>query len=107
MYEPSGRSMHMRGIEPGLNAYDEPDGGSAVRFVLREEDLFPVAIPAMPAKASKFVEDRNIGGIRRWISVTGTADERRTNAKRRREQTDYPFYVGQNAPAHCSRSAHE
>ena len=88
----------MRGIEPDLNAFDGPDGKSAERLVLREEDLFPMALPAaVSAHSSEGVEDWNVARIRLCVSVTGTADERWTNAKQPPERMDYVSFVGHDA----------
>ena len=56
-----------------------------------------MALPAVTAKSSKVMEDWNIARIRLCVTLTGTADQRWTNAKRRRERMDYTSFAGQDA----------
>ncbi len=96
MHSPSGRSMQMLGIEPDLTANDRPYGYSAGKVVLREEDLFPMALPAVSPQAPEVVGNWNISRIRRCVSVTGAADQRWSDAKVPSTDNDYVSYVGQD-----------
>jgi len=96
MYTPSGRSVQMLGIEPDVQAYDRPDGTSTERVVLREEDLFPMALPAVDAQ-SQDVEHPEAPRVRRCLSERAKPVGRWWQNKRRNQQRDFVWYVGQNA----------
>ncbi len=49
-YRPSGSGVQLVGIEPDLSALARPDSDSTERIVLREEDMFPTALPPEPEK---------------------------------------------------------
>ncbi len=103
MYSPSGRSVQMLGIEPDVVAYERPEGRPAGTVVLREEDLFPMALPAVSGSSSNLAVDPRAAVVRRCVSLTGSADRRWTGAWATLENSDYALYVAQDALRCLSR----
>lgn len=103
MYSPSGRSVQMLGIEPDVVAYERPEGRPAGTVVLREEDLFPMALPAVSGSSPSLAASPRAAVVRRCVSFTGNADRRWKGTRATLENRDYALYVGQDALRCLSR----
>ncbi|MDJ0872219.1 MAG: S41 family peptidase [Gammaproteobacteria bacterium] len=103
MYSPSGRSVQMLGIEPDVVAYERPEGRPAGTVVLREEDLFPMALPAVSGSSPSLAANPRAAVVRRCVSFTGNADRRWKGTGATLEIRDYALYVGQDALRCLSR----
>ena len=86
----------MLGIEPDLTANDRPYGYAAGKVVLREEDLFPMALPAVSPQSPEVIGNFSVSRIRGCVSVTGAANQRWSRAKVPSTDNDYVSYVGQD-----------
>ncbi len=94
-YRPSGRGVQLVGIEPDLPIPLPVDGPSTERIVLREEDLFPTALPGETERATPQRSD-NLSSLSACVAAEGLADKRRKRSLRERRPADYSLLVAQD-----------
>ncbi len=94
-YRPSGRSVQLVGIEPDLPAPAQPNARSSERIVLREEDLFPTALPPEPGQWSQ-PRPESVATLAECVSNEGLAEKRWRRSKGRKRQSDHALLVAQD-----------
>lgn len=94
-YRPSGGGVQLVGIEPDLPLLAPPDAGSAEHIVLREEDLFPTALPPEPGD---WIQPRpeTVAELAECVSNEGLAEYRWKRDKKERRPTDHALLVAQD-----------
>ena len=88
----------MRGIEPDLRVLEQPNLRPQDRIALREEDLFPTALPPEPVERVP-PRPRELAGLTECVANQGTADKRWAEDKPGDGSSDYPLYVAQDSLA--------
>jgi len=94
-YRPSSGGVQLVGIEPDLPALARPDAGSAKPIVLREEDLFPTALPPEPGN---WIQPRpeSVAALADCVSSEGLAEKRWKRDKKERTPSDHALLVAQD-----------
>lgn len=94
-YRPSGGSVQLVGIEPDLPALARPDSRSSQRVVLREEDLFPTALPPEPGD---WIQPRpeSVAALAECVSDQGLAEKRWKRDAEERRPRDHALLVAQD-----------
>ncbi len=93
---PSGVGVQLKGIEPDIEALEQPGPPDPDRVVLREGDLFPTALPQEP----EVWQHPNPGlaqRLRRCTRGKGLAEHRLARDKKDGRAGDYPLAVAQDA----------
>jgi len=93
---PSGRTIQIVGIEPDLTALERPDLTQEERLVLREEDLFPTALPAA-GKTWSQPRPNQVSELARCTKEEGVAEQRSAETTDAFHDGDYPLYYAQDA----------
>jgi hypothetical protein len=75
MFTPSGRTAQLAGLEPDLQVQARRDDEPGRRMVLREEDLFPTALPANAVPTGP-VHSRFPPGVSECLEVQGKEKKR-------------------------------
>ena len=92
-YRPSGVGVQLKGIEPEIEALDQP---AADRVVLREGDLFPTALPQEP-EVWQHPNPELVERLRRCTQGQGLSQHRLAREHKEGRVGDYPLAVGQDA----------
>lgn len=99
MYTPGGRTAQLVGLEPDLRVTAKPDEPHSGGTILREQDLFPTALPSPPAQP----EPRrywDLAAIEACLDSDGLAERRRPQPSAVESIRDYPRDVGYDL-LHC------
>lgn len=95
-YRPSGVGVQLNGIEPDIEALDQPGPPSRDQVVLREADLFPTALPREP-EVWQHPNRELTQSLRRCARGEGLAEHRVDRERKEGRAGDYPLAVGQDA----------
>lgn len=89
-YRPSGVGVQLIGIEPDVEVRRGPEEDAVGAYVLREQDLFPTALPRETAIWRQPNPELT-------AALTACAEEGLAVHRLRRGETDHPLAVGQDA----------
>ena len=92
----------MHGIEPDLQVLEQPNLRPQDRIALREEDLFPTALPAEPVARVR-PRPNEVASLTECVTTHGTAQRRWTEDGAADDSSDYPLYVAQDSLACVNR----
>jgi len=95
-YRPSGVGVQLKGIEPDIEALDQPGPPAVDRVVLREGDLFPTALP-QESEVWRHPNPGLVQRLRRCTQGQGLAQHRLAREQKEGRVGDYPLAVGQDA----------
>ena len=95
-YRPSGVGVQLNGIQPDIEALDQPGSPSTDQVVLREADLFPTALPREP-EVWQHPNRELAQSLRRCARGEGLAEHRVDRERKEGRAGDYPLGVGQDA----------
>jgi carboxyl-terminal processing protease len=93
---PSGVGVQLKGIEPDIEALDQPGPPDPDRVVLREGDLFPTALPQEP-ETWRHPNPELVQRLRRCTRGQGLAEHRLDRERKQGQAGDYQLAVGQDA----------
>ncbi len=99
MYTPAGRTAQLVGIQPDLRVPADADDSQSGRAILREEDLFPTALPTpivQPARKLHW----DLAGIETCLESDGQAARRWWKRQPAESVGDHPREVGYDL-LHC------
>ncbi len=99
MYTPAGRTAQLAGIEPDLRVTAQDSDPQPGRTILREEDLFPTALPSSGTRPGRRPY-RHLAGIEACLESKGLAGSRRSQRLPSSAVRDYPRAVGYDV-LHC------
>jgi carboxyl-terminal processing protease len=95
-YRPSGVGVQLIGIEPDIEVFERPGTVPRDRIVLREQDLFPTALP-LERQVWKHPDPARVKELRECAERKGLAVHRMRPDAEMSRATDYQLAVAQDA----------
>ena len=95
-YRPSGVGVQLIGIEPDIEVYERPGAAPRDRIFLREQDLFPTALP-LERQVWKHPDSARVNELDECAKQTGLAKHRMRPDAEMSRAMDYQLAVAQDA----------
>jgi hypothetical protein len=95
-YRPSGVGVQLIGIEPDIEVFERPGSVPRDRIVLREQDLFPTALP-LERQVWKHPDPGRVKELSECAKEEGLALHRMRPDAEMSRSMDYPLAIGQDA----------